>query len=191
MDQLHALARQASERLAGDQGAEITLFDATTGNAATVRTLRSAPMAGDLVEAALRHVYAIAPAFGLASTVREFAPDPTVQSTGSGASVVHLQQRYEGVPVFEAEMTVRFGPDRAIWETAGSVIAVESVVAGSGMPVQDAVRAAAQHVSQPALDEMDGRDQFGQPLAGQRRHLGLRSHPCGVVHELAGDTYCP
>jgi extracellular elastinolytic metalloproteinase len=160
---LHDLASQAAARLPGDAGVEITRFDATTGNAAAVRSLRAEPVAGDLVLAALRHAYAIAPAFGLAETLREFVPDPAVQRIASGGSVVHLHQHYKGIPVFQAELTVHFTPDRAISETVGSVIAVGGEEAGRDVLAQDAVLTAARHVSQPA--EAPRVDQFGQSYA--------------------------
>lgn len=162
MDEMHTFAGQASQRLAEGQGAEVTRFDPTTGNAATVRTLHPKPVQGDFVDAALRHVYAIAPAFGLASTIREFAPDPAIQRTRGGGSVVHVHQRYRGIGVFEAELTVRFDPRGAITETAGSVIAEPPEPAGERILAEQAVRIAAQQCA--AAPGPPTTDQFGQPL---------------------------
>jgi extracellular elastinolytic metalloproteinase len=162
--ELRQLATQAAARLSGTAAeVVITRWDATTGNAAAVRSVRPQPVSGDLVAAALRHAYAIAPAFGLASTLREFTPDPAVQGLGSGGSVVHLHQRYKGVPVFQAELTVIFAPDRSIAETVGSVVAVESEAAGDCMSAADAVLRAARDVARMLAEEPEGTDQFGQP----------------------------
>ena len=163
-DELRQLATEATARLAGTAAeVMITRWDATTGNAAAVRSVRPQPVSGDLVTAALRHAYAIAPAFGLASTLREFTPDPAVQGLGSGGSVVHLHQRYKGLPVFQAELTVIVAPDRSIAETVGSVVAVGSEAAGDCMSAADAVLRAARHVSRTLAEEPEGTDQFGQP----------------------------
>jgi extracellular elastinolytic metalloproteinase len=162
VDQMYALASEASARLAGDQGCEITQFDATTGNAATVRTLRPQPVQGNLVDAALRHVYAIAPALGLVSSIREFVPDPVVQRTGSGGAAVHVHQRFRGIPVFEAELTVRFDPRSAIVETVGCVIDVPPEPSGERIPVEEAVRKATAQCLAP--DPGPLTDQYGQPL---------------------------
>lgn len=163
--ELHGLAAQAAPRLAGTAaGIEITAFDATTGNASAVRSLDSRPVTGDRVTAALLHAYAIAPAFGLAATVREFAPDPAVQELSGGGSVVHLHQRYRGLPIFQAELTVVFSPAGAIAETVGSVIAVRGEAAGDCIPARDAVVRAAEHVSADLAAAPDIKDQFGEPL---------------------------
>ncbi len=162
---LRAAAADVSETLPGTHRVEVEKIDATTGNAAAVVSV-AAPAAGDdYIGRALRHVQAVAPAFGLADQAPEFLADPVVQSTSSGQRAVNLQQRYRGIPVFQAATTVRFAPDGAIIDAVGSPVAVEAdPTATPGLPVEDAVARAAKYVAKPDADERRAVDQFGEPL---------------------------
>jgi len=114
----------------------------------------------------LRHLQAIVPSLGLALTQTvEFVPDPHVQRTSSGAVAVHLRQHYKGIPIFQAAQTVRFAPNGALRETAGTTISsdAEERVAPK-LSVTDATLRAAQHVAVPHQDELNAKDQFGEPL---------------------------
>jgi extracellular elastinolytic metalloproteinase len=70
-----------------------------------------------------------------------------------------------GVPIFQAAQTVRFTPEGALAETAGTSVTVGKEVSTSPrLSVQQAVLKAAQHVAVPDTDELSAKDQFGQTL---------------------------
>ena len=171
--ELESLAATISDELSGDHRVSITKFDATTGNPATVTSQSAAAEPDDFVRRALEHVTAISPALGLtASQAPEFVADPTVQETSSGARTVHLQQRYKGIPIFQAAEAVRFAPDGSLNDTVGSAITVDSEIAvAPKLSVQSAVRTAAEYVAQPDTDEEESTDAFGEPLSPPRVEL--------------------
>jgi hypothetical protein len=72
---------------------------------------------GNYIMRALDYVQTISPAMGLLTQAAEFVADSTVQETSSGARAVNLQQRYKGIPIFQAATTVRFAPDGALIDT--------------------------------------------------------------------------
>jgi extracellular elastinolytic metalloproteinase len=165
--ELESRASAVSGQLPGSHRVSISEFDATTGNPAAVVS-EAAPAEGDdFVRRALEHVTAISPALGLsAAQAPEFVADPSVQETSSGAKTVHLQQRYKGIPIFQAAEAVRFAPDGSVADTVGSSIAVEQELpVAPKLSVQDAVRIAAEHVAEPDDDERDQTDPFGELLA--------------------------
>src|SRR5262249_13030839 len=129
-------------------------------------------VSGDYVMRALEHVQAISPALGLMGQAPEFIVDAHVQETSSGAKAVNLQQRYKGIPIFQAVLTVRFAPNGAIEDTVGSAISqgVDAAVAAvaARLSVEEGVLAAARHVAEPAPDEYGTVDQFGQPFTPPR-----------------------
>ncbi|MGH8057162.1 MAG: hypothetical protein ACREOH_07985, partial [Candidatus Entotheonellia bacterium] len=163
--ELRSLAADVSERLPGAHRVAIARVDPTTGNPARV-TSESAPAErGNYIQRALEHVRNIGRALGLEATqAPEFVADPHPQETSSGAVTVHLQQRYKGIVIFQAAQAVRFAPDGALQETAGSSISVsQDLPVSPQLLVQEAVRRAAQHVATPQPDEQGATDQFGQP----------------------------
>ena len=165
--ELRSLAADVSEGLPGAHRVAIARVDPTTGNPARV-TSESAPAErGNYIQRALEHVRNIGRALGLEATqAPEFMADPHPQETSSGAVTVHLQQRYKGIVIFQAAQAVRFAPDGALQETAGSSISVpQDVPVSPQLSVQEAVRRAARHVATPQPDEQGGTDQFGQPLS--------------------------
>jgi extracellular elastinolytic metalloproteinase len=172
-DELRSIAAEVSDRLAGEQRIDITSFDPTTGNAEVVN-LESAPSErGNYAERALEYLQNINEALGLAATQpAEFAPDPHVLQTSSNAVTVHFQQLYKGIPIFETGQAVRFAPDGAIRDTAGSSITItEELDTAPRLAVEEAVRIAAEHVAVPQPDELDTTDQFGEPMAPSRVDL--------------------
>ena len=123
--EIRSLASAVSDRLPGAHRIRITGFDARTGNPATVSSEAAPAETGNYVQRALDHVRNISRALGLTATQpAEFAADPNIQRTSSGAVAVHLQQHYKSVPVFQAAETVRFAPNGTITETAGVVSAL-------------------------------------------------------------------
>lgn len=168
--ELEALASDVSDRLPQDHRVSITKFDATTGNPATVLS-EAAPIEEDnLVRRALEHVIVISPALGLsAAQAPEFVADPGVQEAMSGAKTVHLQQRYKGIPIFQAAEAVRFAPGGSLIDIVGSSITVDQETAVvAKLSVQDVVQIAAEYVAEPDQDEQEGTDPFGEPLPPPR-----------------------
>ncbi len=164
---LRSAASEASSRLRGAHRISIAKFDPTTGNPATVVSESAPAEPGNYIQRALDHVRSIGRALGLATTQpAEFAPDPTVQHTSSGAAAVHLHQQYKGVPIFQAAETVRFAPDGSLKDTAGNTVTIEREVELSPkLTVQEAVVRAARHVATPDPDEEGKTDPYGEPLA--------------------------
>ena len=164
--ELESLASEVSQDLQGDHRISITNFDAATGNPAAVVSEDAPAEEGNYVQRALDHVQAISGALGLVATQpTEFAPDPNVQTTSSGATAVHLNQQYKGIPIFQAAQTVRFAPDDKLSETVGSSVTIprETDVAPK-LSVEKAVLTAARYVAGPDPDESEATDQFGEPL---------------------------
>jgi extracellular elastinolytic metalloproteinase len=164
--ELRSRAVDVSDRLPGTHRIRIESFDATTGNPAVVASEAAPAETGNYIQRALDHVRGISRALGLAATQPvEFVADPHVQRTTSGAVAVHLQQQYKGIPIFQAAETVRFAPNGALQETAGSRVSVDQDVAISpSISVEQAVLRAAEHVAVPQPDEHGGTDPFGEPL---------------------------
>src|SRR5215210_3261982 len=141
--ELAAAAEEISrEDLPGRQRLSIDAFDATTGNPAVVSLEDGAAEDGNFIERALLHAQTIGDALGFAEEqAPEFAADPVVQLTGSGARTVHLHQLYKGIPVYGAARAVRFDPEGAIRETVGSTVTVqENRALRPQLPVEQAVR---------------------------------------------------
>lgn len=164
--ELGSLALEVSDRLSGEHRIRIASFDPTTGNPAMVLSETAPAEKGNYVQRALDHMRNIGRVLGLEATQpAEFLADPNVQQTSSGAVAVHLQQQYKGIPIFQAAQVVRFGPDGALRDTAGSSITIATEVSVSPkLSVQEAVLKAASHVAVPHADEQGTKDQFGEPL---------------------------
>jgi extracellular elastinolytic metalloproteinase len=164
-----ALAESVSEALPGSERVALAAVDATTGNAARIVTEDAPAGRGDYVQRGLQHLQQISPALGLTATQPpEYTPDPAVQTTSSGAVATHYQQRFKGIPIFQAAQTVRFAPDGALVETVGSSITVpDDLPVLPKLSVEDAVRRAAEHVAVPDDDELEATDDFGEPLRAE------------------------
>ncbi len=162
---LKEAAERVSEALPGSQRVEVARVNMATGNAAAVVSVDAPAGQDDYIRRALEHVHTIAPAFGLEGRAPEFVSDPVVQETSSGAHAVNLQQRFEGIPIFQAAMMVRFAPDGSIVDAVGNPIAAGAAPrTGPSLPVEDAVLRAAEHVATPDADEEGKTDQFGAPF---------------------------
>jgi hypothetical protein len=167
--ELHALAENVSAALPGMHRVMIQKFDATTGNPAVVASEAAPVVSGDYVKRALEHVQAISPVLGLTAQAPEFIADAHVPETSSGARTANLQQRYKGIPIFQAAVAVRFAPDGSIADTAGSTISVsQEAMVAPRLSVQEAVLKAAQQVAEPTADEQGAVDQFGERFTPPR-----------------------
>lgn len=157
-------AAEVSNRLPAAHRVRISAFDATTGNPATVTSDRAPAADGDVVRRALDHVTTIAPVLGLADAqAPEFVVDAAVQKTRAGATVVHLQQRYKGIPIFQAAQAVRFRPDGTLGDTVGNTVTVdEDTPVTVRLSASSAVRAAGEYLATTGEDAET--DPFGAPV---------------------------
>ncbi|MEK6300588.1 MAG: M36 family metallopeptidase [Acidobacteriota bacterium] len=171
--ELHERAAAASDRLPGAHRVRIEGLDPNTGNPALIASESAPAEEGNYVQRAMDHVRGLSGVLGLAADQpKEYQADPDYQETSSGSVAVHLQQRYKGIPIFQAAETVRFEPGGAIQETVGSSITIsDEVTVSSALTVEQAVLKAAQHVSVPDADEAGAKDQFGEPLKWARVDL--------------------
>ncbi len=164
--ELQSVAADVSDRLPGDQRVAVAAVDATTGNPSLVVSESAPAVRENYVRRALAHVQGIADVLSLEATApADYVADEHVSETSSHAATVHLQQLYKGIPIFQATQVVRFAPDGALSETAGTSVPVTAEVdAVPTLSARDAVLRAAQHVAEPDPDEEGAVDQFGEPL---------------------------
>ncbi|SEF43151.1 extracellular elastinolytic metalloproteinase [Nitrosospira multiformis ATCC 25196] len=109
--ELNSRASDVSTRLPGGHPVRISSFDATTGNPRVITSDGASAEKGNYIPRALDHVRSVSGVLGLAVTQPpEFTVDPHIQGTSSGAVIVHLQQQYKGIPIFQAAQAVRFRP---------------------------------------------------------------------------------
>jgi len=103
----------------------------------------------------------------LASTQpKEFVPDPIVSETSSGVKIVHLNQRYYGIPIFQSQTTVKFGPDDKLQKIGGNTITIPvNLSVAPKLSVQEAVLKVAEYLSAPDTSTKIVTDQFGQPMS--------------------------
>jgi extracellular elastinolytic metalloproteinase len=163
---LRELAAEVSERLPGEQRLEVAAVDATTGNPAAVLSASAPAQRGNYVQRALAHLQATGRALGLEETqASEYVVDPSEQRTSADAVTVHAQQRYQGIPIFQAARAVLFDPDGRLTRTVGTTVTIPHELAvAPRLSVEEAVLAAAEHVAEPDRDERGQTDEFGEPL---------------------------
>jgi len=94
----------------------------------------------------------------------EFVPDPIVQQTSAGTHIVHLQQQYYGVPVFQMARAVRFTQAGEMADMAGDNAPLPAGIATLPQTSAiQAVQASAYYVATP--DQSEQRtDHWGQPI---------------------------
>jgi len=165
-EELNERAAVVSDLLPGAHRVRVERLDAATGNPSLVASDSAPAEAGNYVQRALDHVQGLSAVMGLvADQPKEYQADPDFQQTSSGSVAVHMQQRYKGIPIFQAAETVRFDPAGAIQETVGSSVTIpEEVAVSSGLTVQEAVLAAARHVAVPDADEQGAKDPYGESM---------------------------
>lgn len=167
-NELRGFANEVSDALPGTHRVNIPRVSRMTGSAAVLSSTNAPAEGGSLIDQALAHVRATSTALGFAaSEPPEFVPDPHVQTTSSGSSIVHLQQRYHGIPVFEMSRTVRFSPSGEVKDVVGDNISIEDEIELiPEIDVREATRTAVEYIatSEEDEDEHEHTDQFGQPL---------------------------
>jgi extracellular elastinolytic metalloproteinase len=167
-NELRSFANEVSDALPGTHRVNISRVSRMTGSAAVLSSTNAQTEGGSLIERALAHVQATSTALGFAaSEPPEFVPDPHIQTTSSGSSIVHLQQRYRGIPVFEMSRTVRFSPSGEVKDVVGDNISIEDEIELTPeIDVREATRTAVEYIatSSEDEDEHEHTDQFGEPL---------------------------
>ncbi len=163
--ELNNAASLVSESLPGEHTVSVSYLNSLTGTANLLRSSSAPSTEGPIIEQALSHVRQTTTALGFApSNPAEFIPDPFVEQTSAGSSVVQLHQTYLGIPVFQMARTVRFTPERAIKEVAGNNADLPpGVDIAPRIDVTRAVMAAAEHVSTSDETEVS-TDGWGQQL---------------------------
>ena len=139
-EEIKAVAREVSNAL-GMRGLEVARLNPATATVAELRCSGALPDAQDhLTMAARAYLQATSAALGSGpEDVVDFAPDPVVQRTSTGAAIVHLHQMYRGVPVFRMTRTVTFTPDARVTRVKGDHAPLRATL--DIVPTSDAVRA--------------------------------------------------
>jgi extracellular elastinolytic metalloproteinase len=159
--------RISDEKTGGQYKLRIEKFDDTTGNPAIITSESSSEEKNNYIQRALEHVRSISPVLGLTSSQsKEFVPDPIVSQTSSGAKIVHLNQRYHGIQIFQSQTTVKFGPDDKLQKVGGNTITIPvNLSVAPKLSVQEAVLKAAQYLVEPDTNSEVTMDQYGQPMS--------------------------
>lgn len=181
-----ATAASVSALLPGNQAVTAGALDPVSGNTALVAAVAAPAEKGNYVERALTYLNRVHRVMGLAATQPpEFSPDHHVQSTSSGASVVHFQQRYKGIPIYQANIAVRFAPNGSVLESVGSPVTVDGEIpVQPRLSAEQAVAAAISHCGAPDPDEEGRRDPYGQ-VHRPREWREVRDYQPKVVGRFA------
>src|SRR5262249_37579000 len=146
-----------------DYGMLVLARDAA-GAPRLMRTLvaRPGPAGASAVDAARRHVEALAPLW-IASAPAIEPADQGTQLLRNGSSVVKLQQHVDGVPVHDGELHVLLGADNALSAVSGTLLAA------AGRP---RFGSSATAVAGRVLDRMYGTARPAPPVAELGEHGG-------------------
>ena len=171
--ELTQYAKEISKNLPGEHNISIEEFNGPTANAAKVKSHSAPAEKGNYVERALQHLQTSKEGLGMApSQAAEYAVNPMVQSTSSDAQIVHAQQLYKGIPIFEAAQTVTFKPDGSIDEAVGNTITIfKDLDTSPKISTEEAVIKAAEYISEPELDTVDTEDKFSHPSSNEKLNL--------------------
>ena len=141
----------AARRESASAEDKVSPTNAVTGTPRTVTPVASTTTNNDYVASALEHVGRVcADMLGFTSgETPEFVPDPHVQRTSSGTTIVHLHQQYHGIPVFEMTRSVQFGRDQTVERIVGdNVSIVGPLPTAAVLPPADALRIAARYLAE-------------------------------------------
>lgn len=158
---LNAAAEAFSLSLPGNQAVTISRLNALTGTPQLIEAVNAVPLPGSLIDQALALVQRTGPVLGFAGDVginrAEFVPDPRVQTTSSGASVVHLQQYFRGIPVFVMARAVAFSRDQTPQTIVGdNVDFAEEPEVTPAIDVKQAMRYANEYISANQVTKITG-----------------------------------
>ncbi len=170
--ELSRSASLVSEQLPGNQTVSVPALNSFTGTPNSLLSNNAPTTTGSLIDQALSFVTQTSAAFGFTPDEPvEFVPDPYIETTSSNSKVVHLQQTYHGIPVFQMVRTVHFSPDNAIRDVVGDNANLPPEInIAPQINVTQAVIAAAQYVANP--NEVEAMtDGWGQPMTPVRVDL--------------------
>jgi extracellular elastinolytic metalloproteinase len=161
-DEIIAGAREVSNR-PDMPTCEVTRLNPATATAAELRCSGGPPSEIERLKVdAQRYVQATSSALGSRpDDVFEFATDPIMQMTSTGATIVQLHQLYRGVPVFQKTRTMIFDANGRLTKVKGDHAPLPETL--DTVPKVNAVRAvqaAGDLVSEPG----EGGEPGGPPL---------------------------
>jgi extracellular elastinolytic metalloproteinase len=161
-DEIVAVARELSNQ-PGMPNCEVTRLNPATATVAELRCSGATPRTEEHLKVdAQRYVQATSSALGSGpDDVLEFATDPVMQKTSTGARIVQLHQLYRGVPVFQKTRTVTFDAEGRVIRIKGDHAPLPATL--DTVPMASAVRAvqaAGDLVSAPG----EGGEPGGPPL---------------------------
>ncbi|PON12272.1 hypothetical protein C2W62_40470, partial [Candidatus Entotheonella serta] len=182
LEQLTTRAAEMARHLPDTHALRVRNMNPMTGRPAALISDHASPGSGTLIEQALRHVRTVSSALGFeAQKMPEFIPDPYVQTTSSGASIVHLHQHHCGVPIFQMSRAVRFSRHGTVRDVVGDNVNVpEDFKLVPSLGVKDAMRALLDFITPaPSGEIADSADQRGEPYPAP--HLDITSYEPEVV----------
>jgi extracellular elastinolytic metalloproteinase len=177
-------AELVSESLSGSHRVEAERVNPITGSPATLNVVDAPAGEGSLIQQALDFVQGGArEALGFGPRDKtDFVPDPHVQRTQGGAAIVHLHQRYRGIPLFQMTRSVQFSPDMKIDRVVGDTTSVAAEI--DTVPKIDAaaaVRIAANYLVETEEDEAEKTDHWGQTYQTPKLDLPAGYRPEAVT----------
>ncbi|NJP11985.1 MAG: hypothetical protein HC866_23020 [Leptolyngbyaceae cyanobacterium RU_5_1] len=167
IDELSQAASFVSTQLPANHAVDVSSINSLTGTPNTLVSNNAPSVEGALIDHALNFVSQASPAFGFSpGEPVEFVPDPNIQSTRAGSQVVHLQQSYRGIPVFQMVRTVRFSSNREITDVVGNNVDLPpGINIAPQIDVTRAVTAAAEYVASD--DSEETTDGWGQQMTSE------------------------
>jgi extracellular elastinolytic metalloproteinase len=159
-----SFAETLSAALPGEHRVTVKGINPMTGTAASLHAEAAPESDASLIQTALDYVQGgagLAMGFAAGTEPSAFVPDPHVQRTRGGAMIVHLQQQYRGIPIFEMNRAVHFSPDRKVRGVVGDNTQVsQEIDTRPKIDAAAAVRVAAEYLS--ATDDGPQLDHWGQ-----------------------------
>jgi extracellular elastinolytic metalloproteinase len=165
--ELSLRAEAVSSALPGGATIHVSRVDVLTGSAAATDASGFAPTEpGSFVDSAVDFLGKASTAIGLEPGQRpDFVANPVPVETSSGATSVYAQQVFSAIPIFQANQTVIFAPDRRLQKSTGVAVGIPPGAAPPVAPdvtVEAAVLAGARHLADNPPDE--GPDEFGNDV---------------------------
>jgi extracellular elastinolytic metalloproteinase len=172
-DDAQAAASLMSDALPGNQRVRAERVNPLTGSPVTLAAENVPPSGEPLIDRALDFVQRqVARGFGFAPEESpEFVPDPHVQQTAGGVSVVHLHQQYHGIPIFEMTRSVQFGEGNRIERVVGDNCSLEAAIdTAPKITAAQALLIAARYLAENE-DEEAKADHWGQVWEAPRLEI--------------------
>jgi extracellular elastinolytic metalloproteinase len=164
---VRAAAESFSDTLPGSTRVHAGRVNPITGTPTSLTAENAGVGPGTLVERALACVQdQFSEGLGFSSAeAPEYVPDPHVQQTTGGKSIVHLHQQYQGIPVFEMTRSVQFGRDKKVERVVGDNVSIDHpLVTVPQVTAIDALRIAARYLAEN--QDQPEEDAWGQTHTG-------------------------